>query len=90
MVVSSMNELTSTAKKIMELFRYFRAKKNEYLSVKLLLSKRHLWRDIEEEEFNQAGDDLIKLGYLEKIQNPVGWKLLEAGDNYLKHLPLHF
>jgi len=83
-------ELTSTAKKIMELFRYFRVKKGEYLSVKLIRSKQHLWRDIEEEEFNEAVNYLIHLGYIERIENPAGWKLLEAGDDDLKQLPLHF
>ena len=81
-------ELTSTAKKIMELFRYFRIKKGEYLSVKLIRSKQHLWKDIEEEEFNEAVDDLIQLGYIERIENPEGWKLLEAGDDNLKQLTL--
>ena len=81
-------ELTSTARKIMELFRYFRIKKGEYLSVKLIRSKQHLWKDIEEEEFNEAVDDLIQLGYIERIENPVGWKLLEAGDDNLKQLAL--
>ena len=82
--------LTSTAKKIMELFRYFRVKKGEYLSVKLIQSKQHLWKDIEEEEFNEAVNYLIYLGYIERIENPAGWKLLEAGDDDLKQLPLHF
>ena len=81
-------ELTSTAKKIMELFRYFRIKKGEYLSVKLIRSKQHLWKDIEEEEFNEAVYDLIQLGYIERIENPEGWKLLEAGDDNLKQLTL--
>jgi len=83
-------ELTSTANKIMELFRYFRIKKGEYLSVKLIRSKQHLWKYIEEEEFNEAVDDLINLGYIERIENPDGWKLLEAGDDNLKQLILHF
>ena len=89
-VVSSkaMGELSSTAKKIMGVFRYFRIKKDEYLSVKLILSKKHLWKDIEEEEFNEAVDDLIQLGYIERIENPEGWKLLEAGDDNLKQLTL--
>jgi len=86
----TVTELTSTAKKIMELFRYFRTKKGEYLSVKLIRSKQHLWKDIEEEEFNEAVNYLIHLGYLERIENPEGWKLLEAGDDNLKQLPLHF
>jgi len=81
-------ELTSAAKKIMELFRYFRIKKGEYLSVKLIRSKQYLWRDIEEQEFNEAVDDLIQLGYIEKIENPEGWKLLGAGDDKLRQLTL--
>ena len=85
-----MRELTSTAKNIMELFRYFRVKKGEYLSVKLMRSRQHLWKDIEEEEFNQALEDLIELGYIERIENPEGWKLLEAGDDNLKQPTLHF
>ena len=91
MVVSVMTILTSTtstAKKIMEVFRYFRIRKTEYLSLKLLLSKRHLWRDIEEEEFNQAMSELMELGYIEKMESPAGWRLLEAGDDYLKQLEL--
>ena len=83
-------ELTSIAKKIMELFRYFRIKKGEYLSAKLIRSKQHLWKDIEEEDFNKAFDELVQLGYLEKIENPAGWKLLEAGGDNLKQLTLHF
>ena len=83
-------EPTSTAKKIMELFRYFRVKKGEYLSVKLIRSKQHLWKGIEEEEFNEAVSYLIHLGYIERTENPAGWKLLEAGDDDLRQLPLHF
>jgi len=91
MVVSVMTIListTSTAKKIMEVFRYFRIRKDEYLSIKLLLSKRHLWRDIEEEEFNQAMGELMGLGYIGKMASPAGWRLLESGDDYLKQLEL--
>ena len=86
----TMRELTSTAKKIMELFRYFRIKQGEYLSVKLIRSKQYLWKDIEEEEFNEAVNYLVHLGYIERIENPVGWKLLERGDDNLKQLTLHF
>ena len=85
-----MRELTSAAKKIMEVFRYFRVKKDEYLSARLLLSKRHLWRDIDEEEFNEAMDDLITRGYLGRVDHPEGWRLLEAGDDWLKQRPLPF
>jgi len=85
-----MRELTSVAMKIMEVFRYFRLKKNEYLSAKLLLSKRRLWRDIDEEQFNGAVGDLIRLGYIGRIEHPEGWRLLEAGDDWLKQRPLPF
>lgn len=79
---------TSTAKKIMEVFLYFRIRKDEYLSVKLLLSKRHLWREVEEEEFNGAIEDLIEKGYIARMEAPEGWRLIEAGDEYLKQLEL--
>ena len=85
-----MRELTSVAKKIMEVFRYFRIKKDEYLSAKLLLNKRHLWRDIGEEEFNEAVGGLIRLRYIERIERPEGWRLLEAGGEYLKQRTLTF
>jgi len=55
-----MRNLTFVARRIMEVFRYFRSKKNEYLSARLLLSKRRLWRDIDEEAFNEAVGDLIR------------------------------
>jgi len=85
-----MKELTSVARKIMEVFRYFRIKKDEYMSAKLLLSKKRLWRNIDEEEFNKAVGDLIRLGYIESIEHPEGWRLLEAGDDWLKQRPLPF
>jgi hypothetical protein len=91
MIVSAMTiptSITSTARKIMEVFRYFRIRKNECLSIKLLLSKRHLWRDIEEDAFSQAMGELMELGYIKKIESPAGWRLLEAGDEYLKQLEL--
>jgi len=81
---------STTAKKIMGVFRYFRIKKGEYISLKLILSKKHLWKDIEEEEFNQGVGDLVKLGYIGRIENPEGWRLLEAGDDYLKQRTLTF
>lgn len=72
----------------MEVFRYFRIGKDGYLSLKLLLSKRHLWQDIEEEQFNQAMRELIEIDFIRKIKNPDGWKLLESGDTYLKQFRL--
>ena len=81
-----MIELTSTAKKIMEVFRYFKIRKDEYLSVKLVLLKRHLWRDIDDETFNDAMGQLIERGYVSSMEDPSGWKLLSAGAEYLKEL----
>ena len=79
-------DLTSTAKKIMEVFWYFRIRKNEYLSTKLISSKRELWQDVTDKHFTHAIEELIEMGYIAKIENPAGWKLLEAGDHYLKQL----
>ena len=81
-----MIELTSTAKKIMEVFRYFKIRKDDYLSVKLLLLKRHLWRDIDDQTFNDALGELIARDYISKLEEPYGWKLLSAGAEYLKQL----
>jgi hypothetical protein len=50
------------------------------------LSKRHLWRDIEEEELTHAIEELTGLGYIAKIEFPEGWRLLERGAEYLKEL----
>jgi len=77
---------TSTARKIMEVFRYFRTRKNEYLALKLLLSKRSLWRDIKDEQFNESIEKLIEKGYIARMESPTGWRLLGAGDAYLKQL----
>lgn len=68
--MTKMTELTATAKKIMEVFRYFGIRTNEYLSLKLLQSKRHFWRDIEEEDVNHAVEELTGLGYIVKIEFP--------------------
>ena len=70
----------------MEVFRYFRIKKDDSISTKLLLSKRHLWRDIEEEQFKDAIDELIRRGYIGKLDAPEGWRLLQEGAEYLKDL----
>ena len=81
-----MTELTSTAKKIMEVFQYVRIQTGDYLSTKILLTRRHLWRDIEEETFTDAIGELMERGYIARIENPEGWRLLEAGAEYLKEL----
>ena len=81
-----MSDLTSTAKKIIEVFRYFRIKQNDMLSTNLLLSKRHLWRDIEEAQFRGAIEELIEMGYIAKMEKPEGWRLLQPGAAYIKGL----
>jgi len=81
---STISDLTSTAKKIMEVFRYFKIKRDDYLSVKLVSSKRHLWRDIDDETFNDAIDALIEKGYIYKMEDSAGWRLLAPGEEYLK------
>jgi len=81
-----MSELTSTSKKIMEVFRYFKVRHGEYLSIKLLQSKRGLWRDIEEEQFSDAIEELVGAGYISHLEAPAGWKLTEQGYQYLKSL----
>ena len=81
-----MTDLTSAAKKIMEVFRYFRIKQDEFLSMKLLLSKRELWQNVEEEQFQGSLEELIEKGFIGKKQDPHGWRLLEKGDEYIKQL----
>jgi hypothetical protein len=79
-------ELTSTAKKIMEVFRYLRIRKDDYLSVKLVLSRRHLWRDIDDETFNDAMGELTERGYVSTMEEQLGWKLVGAGEEYVKQI----
>jgi len=79
-------EITSTSKKIMGVFRYFRIKRDEILSTKLILSKRELWQNVTDKHFTHAIEELIEMGYIAKIETPAGLRLLEAGDEYLKQL----
>jgi len=46
-----MTELTAKAKKIMEIFRYFRIIQDGTLSLKLFLTRKHLWHDLDEKKF---------------------------------------
>lgn len=81
-----MSELTSVAVKILDVFKYFRVKKDGFLSTKLLLSKAHLWRDIDEETFDRAVDELLERGYIrESMERMPGFFLTEIGDDYLKN-----
>jgi biotin operon repressor len=79
-------DLTATAKKIMELFNYFRIKPGDSLSQKLFLTRKHLWKDLEEQEVQDALKELIQQGYMTEIEAPSGWRLQEAGAQYLKSL----
>jgi len=79
-------EITSASKQIMEVFRYFRIKRDEILAKKLILSKRELWHYVTDKQFTYAIEELTEMGYIEKIKTPAGWRLLERGDEYLKQL----
>lgn len=81
-----MTDLTATAKKIMELFRYFKIQQGDTLSLKLFLTRKHLWQDQEEQEVQDALGELIQRGYITAIEDPSGWRLQEAGAQYLKSL----
>jgi hypothetical protein len=81
-----MTELTATAMKIMEVFQYFRIRGGDCLSLKLFLSRKHLWKDVEQEEVRDALNELIGKGFIIGIEDPQGWRLLEPGVQYLKSL----
>jgi hypothetical protein len=78
-----MAELTETARKIMALFGYFRLVTGNYRTVSMMITKKHLWRDIEEETFQDAIRELIERGYIAAAEDPPGWQLLEAGAKYI-------
>jgi hypothetical protein len=81
-----MSELTSVARKILNVFKYFRVKKDGFLSTKLLLSKAHLWRDIDEETFDRAIDELLEKGYIRKsMERMPGFFQTEIGHDYLQN-----
>jgi hypothetical protein len=81
-----MTELTATAKKIMELFQYVRIKQGDILSFKLFQARKHLWKDLEQEEVLDALRELIQKGLVEETQDPAGWRLLEGGEQYIRSL----
>jgi len=74
----------ATAKKIMELFHYFKIKDGDTLSLRLFLTRKYLWRELEEEEVNNALKELILRGYITAIEDQSGWTLLKPGAEYLK------
>jgi len=61
----------------MEVFRYFRIMSGNPLSLKLFLTRKHLWQDLEEDEVHDALNELIQKGYITEIEDPTGWRLLE-------------
>ena len=81
-----MTDLTVTAKKIMELFNYFKLKAGDILSLKLFLTRKHLWRDLEEQEVQDALRELMQRGYIAEIEDPSVWRLAASGLQYLKSL----
>lgn len=81
-----MTDLTTTAKQIMEVFRYFKINQGDTLSLKKFLTRKHLWNDLEEEEVQDALGELIQLGYIAETEDPSGWMLQEAGAQYIKSL----
>jgi hypothetical protein len=81
-----MTDLTSIAKKIMEVFRYFNIHEGDVLYLNQFLTRKHLWKDIEEEEVHDALRELIRQGYITETEDPSGWRLQEAGVRYLKSL----
>jgi hypothetical protein len=81
-----MTELTSTAKKITELFQYFRIKQGDILPFKLFQARKHLWRDLDQKEVLDALRELIQKGLVEETQDWAGWRLLKPGDQYLPSL----
>ena len=79
-----MTDLTATAKKIMEVFRYFKIKQSDTMPLKLFMTRKHMWHDLEEEEVHDALRELIQKGFIMETEDLSGWRLLEAGVQYLK------
>ena len=79
-----MRELTSVARKIMEVFRYFKIRENDTLSLKRMLTRKYLWSDLDEEEFKDTLKELIREGYIAEEGESAGWRLLGNGASYLK------
>jgi hypothetical protein len=81
-----MSELSFAAKKIMVLFIYFQVSNDGFIPEELLEKKTFVAGFIEEEEIETALNDLTSRGYIIKMKDSKGWKLLEEGKEYLKHL----
>jgi hypothetical protein len=70
----------------MEVCRYFNLQQSDVLSLNLFLTRKHLLDDLEEQEVQDALRELIQGGYIAEIGYPLGWRLQEAGAQYLKSL----
>ena len=81
-----MTDLTYMAKRIMEVFGYFRIRQGDTLTLKLFLTRKHLWKDFEEEQVQDALNELIQRGLIVGIEDPAGWRLLEPGAQYHRSL----
>ena len=79
-----MTDLTATANKIMEVFRYFKIKQGDTMPLKLFMTRKHMWQDLEEEEVYDALRELIQKGFIMETEDLSGWRLLELGAQYLK------
>jgi hypothetical protein len=75
--------LTPTAKTIMDVFRYYRTPAGNNISVKQMQENRHLWRDVDDETFYEAIDDLVQRDFIAVCDDPPGWQLLKAGEMYI-------
>jgi len=81
-----MTDLTYMAKKIMEVFRYFKITQGDTMTLKLFLSRKHLWKEFEEEQVQDALNELIQRGFIVGVEEPAGWRLLKPGAQYIRSL----
>jgi len=80
----NMTDVTYVAKRIMEVFGYFRIRQGDTLTLKLFLTRKHLWKDCEEEQVRDSLNELIQRGFIVGTEDPAGWRLLESGAQYLR------
>ena len=75
-----MTDLTATAKKIMEVFRYFKIKQGDTMPLKLFMTRKHMWQDLEEEEVYDALRELIQKGFIMETRRPVRLPIIRGGS----------
>ena len=81
-----MTDVTYVEKRIMEVFGYFRIRQGDTLTLKLFLTRKHLWKDCEEEQVRDSLNELIQRGFIVGTEDPAGWRLLESGAQFLRSL----